>query len=105
MDVFGNDITCTPLGTSSPGDVAKLCQSTSGCVAFNIFLATDGAIKYCLKNARSPLSDLSTTYMKGTCQGFYTGAQCGAAQQGLAQKQLRSPGFGSLPVCLFLPLP
>ena len=73
MDVIGNDIICSPLGTSSPGDVAKLCQSTIGCVAFNVFLATDGAIKYCLKSARTPLSDLSTGAMKGTCQGTYIG--------------------------------
>ena len=26
------------------------------------------------KSARTPLSDQSTTYMKGTCQGIYTGA-------------------------------
>ena len=75
MDVAGNDIACNPLGTNSTGDLAKICQTTSGCVAFNVFLTTDGTIKSCLKNARTPLSDQSTTYMKGACQGiFYTGA-------------------------------
>ena len=76
MDVVGNDIACTPLGTNSTGDVAKLCQNTTGCVAFNIFSrSSDGVSMYCLKNARTPLSDQSTTYMKGACQGVYTGAQ------------------------------
>ena len=74
-DVIGNDVTCSRVGTSSPGDLAKLCKATSGCIAFNVFTATDGAIGYCLKSARSPLSDLSTGAMKGTCQGTYMGAQ------------------------------
>ena len=74
MDVAGSDIACKPLGTNSTADLARLCQNTTGCVAFNVFLTTDGTIKYCLKSARTPLSDQSTTYMKGTCQGIYTGA-------------------------------
>ena len=71
MDVPGNDITCNPLGTNSPDDLAKLCQAASGCVAFNVFQGPGGVVSYCLKTVRSPLSDQSTTWMKGSCQGFF----------------------------------
>ena len=75
MDVVGNDIACTPLGTNSTADLARVCQTTSGCVAFNVFQPAGGVPTYCLKNARTPLSDQSMTWMKGACQGIYTGAQ------------------------------
>jgi hypothetical protein len=75
MDVVGNDIACNPLGTNTPGDLASRCQATAGCVAFNIHQQPGGVPNYCLKSARSPVSDQSTTWMKGACQGIYTGAR------------------------------
>jgi hypothetical protein len=85
MDVVGNDIACNPLGTNTPGDLASRCQATAGCVAFNIHQQPGGVPNYCLKSARSPVSDQKATWMKGSCQGIYTGAQrvrcCGPCLQ------------------------
>ena len=96
MDVVGNDIACNPLGTNSPGDLAKLCQTTSGCVAFNVFQPLGGVPTFCLKTARTPLSDQSTTWMKGTCQGFYTGANRRASYWGRYGEQLTRHGIATL---------
>jgi hypothetical protein len=77
MDMPGNDITCDLLGPGSPDDLARLCHATTGCVAFNFYTRpADGLVRYCLKHTRTALSDQSITYMKGACQGVYTGAQC-----------------------------
>jgi hypothetical protein len=73
MDVFGNDISCNPMGTNTLGDLAKLCQATSGCVAFNVWQPPGGVLNYCLKTSRSATVDLSTSSMKGACLGTYTG--------------------------------
>jgi hypothetical protein len=84
LDMFGNDIICTELGTNSTDDLARLCQATSGCVAFNVWTQQpEGVVSYCLKHNRTALSDQSTTYMTGACQGVYTGAQraCSAGLQ------------------------
>jgi hypothetical protein len=76
MDMFGNDIkTCNPLGTNSTDDLARLCRTTSGCVAFDVWREPGGVESYCLKHTLTALSNESTTYMKGACQGIYTGAQ------------------------------
>ena len=81
VSAAGSSISCGSIGTSSMASLVSACYDSAQCVGLSVYQDEGQPTAYCLKQASSPFTNQSATYMREGCLGTHVRSECSATWQ------------------------